>query len=928
MTAPAFHIVQGQRAIGYEEFQSLTSCDACPLNVGAFRPVLGYGNLDARLVIVGEAPGKQEKMAGKPFIGKSGEVVDGVLKLLGSDRNDIYATNAVLCMPPEQEKIEKAERRAGQSGVSKSRQPGLKTNKAASTDIPALALKACHDRLKQEILRLPNRHVILVVGGTAAMAVTGKTGIMKLQGKVVWSEEYSCFVVFCFHPAFVLRSPGSYPDYRWAVKRALRLLNDPLTPTALDRPVTTYERIEDSSEAIKVLFDLMKAPAVSCDIECEGLDFLTDPILEVGFSKEPGHAYIFPGDMFLPAEVGVNFAQLALRKLLELHPLVIWHNGKFDIKFLRRWYGIRARVGADTMLLHYALDERSGGDSGSEGGGGGYGAHDLKSLAQKYCDAPIWDERLHEFLPKKNARFSMVPTPIRNQYHAYDCDYTLRLYYALLEEHKTQPPGDFTKGWPTPLDLHNKLLVRASNVLADIEYEGAHVDRGGLEEAHHKAQEQMAEIKRRAQILAEPWTFDLGGHVNIASTMQVQIVLYDLMGLPEQENPKTGHRTSDIEALLKLKSMAEGTYSRPLGMTEKVYLELQALAEKSRPFIEELIAYRELDKFDGTYLQGILKRLDATDTTHTEYKIHGTITGRLSSYNPNLQNVPRGRSVKEYFVPGPGWSFLNSDYKALEVRVACWYSRDEQLAADLRSADLHWQMAHNTFARIVNELEAAQDAHDMQRMLRLGEATGILRLAAADMRGKTDLTWETVFDRLKEEIRFHGKMVLFGWLYGRGPESSADPIHGINCTKKEAKEFITGLESRYPRLIEWKHETQELALTRGWIEGPTGRRRRFPFLSNQEYRAEVARLAVNTPIQGFASDLGVMAAVELQPQLVEKGWGSIILLVHDSIACKILDPFVEPAKDLVRKVMTTQLEDPLVDFLVDIGVGKSWALAH
>jgi DNA polymerase len=877
-----------------------THCASCPLHdAQRFNPVPGYGNLQARLIVVGEAPGPEEARRGLPFVGASGRELDKVFRELGVERKEIYCANSTLCFPQA---------------------TGYKNP-------PPKAIQACRDRLVQELLAMPNRHVIVTMGSVAAQAVMGRTGVLRLVGRAEWSDEFSCFVVYCTHPAYVLRNRSADVEYEAACRRAVSLLSQPLSPSTLrnDRPEPSFTRYDDPVAAVRLVEKLLAATGpVACDIETDGLDFKKDQLLEIGFSVDGEHAHILPYETCLDERV-----RKPLRRLLEgSSPSICYHNGIFDVRHIRKWLKIEApHIGDDTLLLHYALDERSGGDAGSEGGeaggtGGGGGYHDLKGLAGRYCNAPVWNEEIHEYVKTKKDMFSLVPVEIRNKYHAYDCCYTLRLYHTLKPLVQAEPPGiaRLPNGelYPTPWDFYRNTLIPASNFLADITFHGVRLDKEAMIVEKGKTETQLAELALKAEFYAFPYTTDwIDARYSLTSPKQTIRLLYNEMGLEVQKDKTSKKVTSNMEALRTLQNMALAREDRDAVLA----------------VLNPLVSYREMQRFYTTYLKGMLEKLDDQDHIHTDYKLHGSVS-RLSSSNPNLQNIPRGFSVKQFFRPGADYVWFEADYKNLEMRVACWYSRDEQLAKDL-VGDIHWQLASDVFKELVATVEQARAADDRAALIAIAERVSILHEVVLDMVKDPVHDTEDIYDRIKKRLRFQAKFIEFGWLYGRGAKSMADATNGMNCEVREAQLFIDRLEARYPRLGAWRRLQQHYMWTRGWVEGATGRRRRIHKVTSQQDLAEYGRFALNAPIQGKASDLTMGAAKKVHEELVGRDCGRVLLLVHDALGAKVRAPEEKQreAYKLIKRIMISEekpvmVGDTLLVFEPEIEIGPTWGEAR
>lgn len=866
------------------------SCDLCG-DTGP-HPVWGSGSDDARILIVGEAPGEDEVIKGRPFTGRAGQLLDLTLRAAGLTRDDVYVTNSVVCHPFK--------------------------NKTPS----ATAIHACNERLQQDILQHTSRHIILCLGNSAVRSVLGKVQpIGRLNGQVQWSEEFQCFIAFCYHPAAVLRNPDLLRDYMWAFGRMMDCLDIPKGP--IDRPVTTFYTEQTLEGAIHNLEDLHRSALVkpdhtiACDLETEGLDWQSQKILEIGFCIKPGFTYILPQELIY--EWGVVDK---LRNLFHDYRLKwIWHNGKFDVIWIRQQLRIWARIDADTMLMHYMSDERSGGEEG--------GFHDLKSVAMKYCGAPSWADDIKQYLPNKATPFSAIPEDVRHQYHAYDVDYTLRLYYELIkeldDEQESFPPRH--EGYHEPRWAHDNILVPLANTLADVEAGGVPIDIDKLNEFDNDWSAKIRDYTQQVQwyglhvraargsdgipmIAAPDWT------INVRSPKQLIHILYDVLCLPEYYDPRQRKslRTTKTDALR--------------GFITLVGQQPEDYPIYTLEFLNALKNYRQIAHQHKVYIQGFRKRLDQENHLHTTFKIHGTATGRLASANPNLQNIPRDSLIKYLFIAEPGYTFFEADYEQLEVRVAAWYSRDPQLIHDIRQDDLHWAMAHRIFPYIIMDLEEAKGNPTKLRQV-AGRyqvlSTVAIRMDQATPEEVNDP--DLLYDWIKKRLRFQTKFVTFGILYGRGSETLASPIDGLGVSVAEAARYLADFNKTYNVLYRWRMKTINETFRNGFVETPNGRRRRYPYIEDS-WRHVVKTQSANFPVQSFASDLTQASLLKLDKQFLASDLGRVLFTVHDSIAGQIRTERLEEGMQLVQHTMEHILEDREIEFRAEVKSGRSWAECH
>ena len=860
-------------------------CALCPKD-GHIRPVFGMGaasaSTTARLVLVGEAPGQFEVRSGRVFSGDTGEILFSSLHELGiTDPRDVWLDNALLCAP------------STASGARK-----VSTGEIA----------ACRTRLFAMLDQLQAKRVIVCMGASAAQSLVGKkVSITQLNGKAEWHPLLQCFVVYTYNPAVLFRRPDLYQDYRHAMRRAVELLDAEAGEAALDVTPTERYTPESIDDACVLVYDLLAhldthELVIACDIESENLR-LDAEILEVGFSWEEGRAIVLPREQVYDPKL-----RYMLRELF-LHDNVtwVWHNGKFDVQRLRR-DDFAARIDADTMLLHYALDERAAGSTDASGvttqHGGGY--HDLKSIAQKYCNAPEWSTEVEDILRRKKS-MKMVPTEMRRDYHAYDCDYTRRLYFVLTRELQREPKS--RAKYPMPLEMHNTVLVPIANALADIESRGIAVGDAPLRELSAHYHTLLEQVQDRAMLYAEPYTFTWDKEFNPGSPAQVSEILYTGMGFTrarEDENEEAQFETTEEAALNALKKQP----GHP---------------EDHRQFIDAILGYRGYQKIIRTYIVGVTKNMTADNRLHTSLSQHTTTTGRLSSREPNLQNIPKHSILRNMFVASDGYTLCEADYSQLEIRAATYLARDTRMRDDVLTGDYHWATAHTIFGDTVNRMEAARAAHDLDALETLCAEVSTLRELAALQRDTVHriTSYETLYQEMKETIRRNTKFVNFGVMYGREAESMANPETGLGVPISDARKFIQNWRKRYPVLYAYMRQQAKYAQDERFVESYFGRRRRFPF-SHWKYNQEIANQALNMPVQSFASDICLLSLVTLHRELEARELGHIILTVHDSILFELVTARLAEACVLIEHVMTHTLANSFIPFDVDMKVGPDW----
>jgi DNA polymerase-1 len=500
----------------------------------------------------------------------------------------------------------------------------------------------------------------------------------------------------------------------------------------------------------------------------------------------------------------------------------VGHNAiDFDAMFLAR-LGLGWYPWMDTMLAHYCLDERQG-------------THDLKSLASLYLGAHDYSAEIGRKDWEKFVRGEELERLYK--YQAYDCWYTwylAPLFRTMMQEDNV-------------LHIHDKILIPSAEALARVETNGVRVDSKHLEDLQIEFSNEIASIYKSLQRTARKHDV---APLNPNSPKQVAHLLFDKLNLYASE------RSTKKEVLDKIK----------------------------HPIIQQLRNYRITSKLKATYVDNLLEMADEEGRIHTEFMLHGTVTGRLASRLPNLQNIPKhvGPALRNAFIATPGWVLVEADYSQLELRVAAWYSKDPSLLAVYKEGrDIHSEVASKMFKIPADKVSPLQ--------------------------------------------RHHAKRVDFGILYGRGIKSLAEK-ENIYGSPEEIKSYVENMLKGFPKLDEWLKKQRTIAVQEGCVISSFGRKRRFPLVIHQN-RSEVERQGVNAPIQSMASDVCLKALVTLVQKF---DWTKqhVLLTVHDSILMECKKSVLDETVRLIRKVMIKKYTDPDLTFEVEVKVGYRWGMLH
>lgn len=613
--------------------------------------------------------------------------------------------------------------------------------------------------------------------------------------------------------------------------------------TATDGGFATAATVEHcytivrSAEELRQVVEICKGYGTLCfDLETSGFDIFTNRIVGLSLAVEPHKAWYVPFTLTDDRNATESSYAAILKPLFECEQSVkVGQNMKFDILFLRT-LGIEVRGQlCDTMLLHYILDPEA--------------RHNMDALAERYLSySPISIESLIG-KGREQKTMDMVGLEPIAEYAAEDADITLQLYNVL------RPLVEQAGLW----QLYQRVEQPMIAVLADMEWNGVKIDSQRLREYSATLTMQLRELEEKICTMAET------PGLNVNSGRQIGEVLFTKM------------RITDKPKMTKTKQFC----------TDEEYLKGFAAEHE---IVRIILEYRGVKKLLSTYIDALPELVNpVTGRIHTSYNQAVTATGRLSSSNPNLQNIPIrdaiGRPIREAFIPSrEGGLLLSADYSQVELRLMAHLSGDESLCEAFRKGeDIHAATAAKIFGKSTEEVTA--------------------------------------------EERRRAKTANFGIIYGI---SAFGLSQRLDIPRSEAKALIDGYFASYPGVKRYMEQTVADAVQMGWVETIFARRRYLEGIDsrNANTRALAERNAINAPIQGSAADIMKIAMVGVYRAFKEQGIRSkLILQVHDEIVVDLIPSEREAVERIVREQMegAAKLSVPLV---VDIGVGKSWLEAH
>lgn len=594
-----------------------------------------------------------------------------------------------------------------------------------------------------------------------------------------------------------------------------------------------YILVQTLNEVESLCEQLLQQKEFCFDTETTSLDAIDAELVGMSFSYKKSEAYYiaFPADRS-EAEKLIQ----PIKKVLENKQIVkVGQNIKYDILVLKN-YGVEVRgVLFDTMLAHYLIEPEK--------------KHGMDYLSETFLNyRPVSIEELIGKKGKSQGSMRDVPLDLIKEYAAEDADITLQLKNVLAPQ---LAPNNCEK-------LFYEIETPLIQVLAAMEYEGVNISAAFLNEYSQKLQEELLVLEKSIYEQA-------GISFNIDSPKQLGEVLFDKLKIDEKaKKTKTGQYATGEDVLAKL--------------------------SKKHPIIEQILDYRELRKLKSTYVDSLPEMVNKkTGRVHTSFMQAVAATGRLSSNNPNLQNIPirteRGRMVRKAFIPrNENYLLLSADYSQVELRIIAALSKDENMITAFKEGkDIHAATAARVFGVPLEEV-------------------------SKDMRSKA-------------------KAVNFGIIYG---QSAFGLSENLGISRTEAKEIIDNYFQQYPAIKAYMDNNIQLAREKGYVETIMGRRRYLNDInsSNATVRGFAERNAINAPIQGSAADIIKKAMIDIYAELEKYQLQTkMILQVHDEL---VFDLY-KPEKDQVMHLVKEKMEGAFnlgVPLITEMNTGENWLEAH
>ena len=654
--------------------------------------------------------------------------------------------------------------------------------------------------------------------------------------------------------SFSASSKSQEPDRSSTTDSETTTSSSPQIPTQ-----TQYELVQTVDALQDWINKALEQGLVAVDTETTSLDQTRAELVGISLCLQQGHAcyipvgHVAPGaatsmdlleqgqvESERPPQIPLQTALDMLRSVLaDPSVLKVGHNIKYDMVVLAR-YGLQVSPVDDTMLLSYVLE-------------GGKHGHSMDDLADLYLGHTTIKYKEVTGTGKSQVTFDHVPLVKALDYAAEDADITLRLHQALkprlLEEHLT-----------TAYETLERPLIP---VLAAMEQQGIKVDMAQLKQVSQEFSQRLLTLEQEIHRLA-------GKTFNVGSPKQLGEVLFDVLKLEGGKKGKAGSYTTGVDVL-------------------------ESLAAQGHALPEKVLEWRHLDKLRSTYAEALIHQINPqTNRVHTSYAMASAATGRLSSTDPNLQNIPirteEGRKIRRAFVPEPGCQLLSLDYSQIELRL----------------------LAH--MADIAVLKQAFWDGQDIHALT----ASQVFNIPLENM---------------DSGIRRKAKAINFGIIYGI---SAFGLARQLKVEQSEAASYIKSYFERYPGIQDYMERTKQYCREHGYVQTLFGRRCHVPAIhdTNPARRNFSERAAINAPLQGTAADILKRAMIRVPQALEQHGLQDkafMLLTVHDELLFEVEESALDQTTQVIKQVMESatfpaiQLAIPLT---VDVGHGPSWDAAH
>ena len=921
-------------------------CEKCRLCKLKRNYTLPAGNLQATILIIGDAPGIEEDGSGKPFMGQAGQLLRQTLQQTGISTDDIMVMHSVFCRPPKNRQVTKLE------------------------------IDACRPYITFIMENMPNLKLVIMLGNNALQGTLKLKQIMNKRGTIIRKDGKAFLPILS--PAAVLRNPN---------QQAMFIKDFTFAKEFLSGTIRTGTYIcADTLPAVQAAMDYFRAHEyLALDLETSSLDFMTGNIIGISFTAEEYKGYYIPlfadnKEVWEPGDKQWIINELSLA-LLDENKKFILHHGQFDCNFIKHDWDVditdpikRAdgttgfRFYFDTMLAHHLVWQQP--------------PHDLKYLSRQFPDLSYYETELEDYKVrtkmKPNQSYGIIPKEIIYKYGAADADATYRLFKVYVQ--KLQDLGLW--------NLMFTMTMPLANVIAKTEYAGIKINRVKLDENRVKLENEIRELENKIYEYA-------GESFNIRSKPQLKRILFDKLKLPmpAERTKETGDVAINKDTLPTIKHPIApviveynnrgkflSTYVKGISdkldaddvlrahfnihgtetgrlcvdgntvlhttegdfkiaeldlskypecailthrnrfklITGKYYKGKEAmftvtlsdgnsitctgshrfLALKGWKHLNMLKEGCVLRSYDSNTAEGIAKGIKVSITTIVPVGLRDVwdiqvaedhsycacgVINHNSSSGPNLQNIPAKDDYRGMFIPRPGYAFVSADFSQIELRVMALFSNDKGLIDAFKSGrDIHSEVARKVFK------------------VPLGE-------------------------KVPKEQRKIAKTINFGIIYGIQAKALAEQIQ---TSEAEAQQFINEYFKQFPGVYAFQEYVKKFVHKHKFVKNIFGRIHNIPDIDhpNEYIRGEAERTALNSPLQGSAAEITNLSSIQIFFKLREAGLSSrLVLSIHDELVYETLISQIQQTASIMYNTMRETAEARLpVPALVDQVIYDRW----
>lgn len=716
----------------------------------------------------------------------------------------------------------------------------------------------------QEVLaQLSAYRFVVLVGNTPLQLVTGKAGISSRRGRPF--KQGKTYYLPMLNPSILRHDPA----FKSVIDSDLQLMEDMVEFGGIPEERSLSIRLVSTNAGVEEMLADLKG-VVSFDLETNSLNpFQTyvvkridgedrqvptpAKVVSIGFGTK-SHQWVIPLHHPQSPWTSDQVAEIVDRVDEQADRIkFVTHNGKFDMLWMLVHFGVRWEIDFDTMLAHYLLDENS--------------RHGLKHLAQVYLGAPNWEVDL-------DTKQGLQSLDKMVKYHAHDLFYTRELRSVFIKALEKDPDVE---------QVFDLILMPVANLFVEIEYNGVYIDVEKFSEAEAFLREQYDTALAELDKWAPKGLTDSRGRpveFNWGSTKQLAELLYGRLKLPVIERTETGNPSCNESVIKRL----DHSCTTALLKFREAKQQLSFFIEGWKPYLHE--------RTKGEYY------------LHPSFKLHGTVTGRLSCENPNLQQVPRDKRIRTLITAPEGWTLLEFDLSQVELRVAAELANERNMiSAFVNDIDVHWLTALREIARAgaLKELVTSTAKQYSGKALNYSQSIELLLKIGPDAAIEIRPEWK--------EYRKKAKAVNFGYLYGmwwKKFQAYARDNYGVTVTDAEAEASRVAFFDNYPDLVSWHDRQKRYVRKHGYVKTLTGRKRRLPDATlgdgSQEQKA-AERQAINSPVQSFANDINLMAALQLRKEF---GPDKVRICgtVHDAILLRARNDCIVEVYHRMMQIMT------------------------